>query len=178
MDRESYVRWIREVVARNRPLLLAEANKLCRNSTDADDLVQETLLRFVQSADVQRGPSDERGCVCLMVRILSNRFCDMYRRGRVRDRHADEVRSQGNELTDPYDIEAPPLFESVTDEQLSQAMQSLSPKLRETFDLLISGKKYREIADAQDISVGTVSKRIFDARARLREFLLKLLNRE
>jgi RNA polymerase sigma-70 factor (ECF subfamily) len=178
MDRESHERWVREVVARNRPLLVAEANRFCRNAADADDLVQETLLRFVQSASKPNAPGDERGCVLMMLKILTHHFYDQCRRKRVRDRYAEGARPEGNEVADPHDAAEPSLFEQVTDEQLAQARQTLSPKLRDTFDLHATGMKYREIAAAQDITVGTVSKRIFDARARVREFLLKLMNRE
>jgi RNA polymerase sigma-70 factor (ECF subfamily) len=177
MDRERHEHWVRDVVARNRGLLVAEANKYCRNAADADDLVQDTLLRFVQSTDKPGAPTDERGCVLLLLTILTRRFFDQCRRRRVRARHAEDPQPT-DEGMDPSDPETPPLFESVTDEQLAQATQSLSPKLRATFELHAKGLKYREIADELDTTIGTVSKRIFDARARVREFLLKLLKRE
>jgi RNA polymerase sigma-70 factor (ECF subfamily) len=176
MDRESHERWIREVVARNRGLLVAEARTYCRNAANAEDLVQDALLRFVQRMAKPDAPCEERGCVLLMLSILTNCFIDLTRRQRVRERYAADPQLQ-NEVMDPTDTDTPPLFESVTDEQLAQATQALSPKLRTTFELHAKGLKYREIAVTLDTTVGTVSKRIFDARARVREVLLKLMNR-
>lgn len=176
-DRESHERWVREVVARNRSLLVAEAYRFCRNAADADDLVQETLVRFVQRVSKPNAPADERGCVLLMLKILTHHFYDQCRRQHVRDRYVEAAPAQ-NELQDPFDAAEPGLLDVVTDEQLAQARQTLSPKLRDTYDLLASGMKYRDIASRLGVTVGTVSKRIFDARARVREFLLSLLNRE
>ncbi len=176
MDRESHERWIRDVVARNRGLLVAEANTYCRNAANAEDLVQDTLLRFVQRMSKPDAPGEERGCVLLMLSILTNCFFDLCRRQRVRERYVEDPQLQ-NDVMDPTDTDPPPLFESVTDEQLAQAKQELSPKLRTTFELHAKGLKYREIAAALNTTVGTVSKRIFDARAQVREALLKLMNR-
>jgi RNA polymerase sigma-70 factor (ECF subfamily) len=63
------------------------------------------------------------------------------------------------------------VYDTISDEQFSQALRTLSPKIRDTFEQHAAGKKYQDIAQAQGIPVGTVAKRLHDARAKLRAFL-------
>jgi len=60
-----------------------------------------------------------------------------------------------------------PLSESITDEQFAQALHALSPRLRAAIELHAAGKRYRDIARILGIPIGTVAKRLHDARIRL-----------
>jgi len=64
-------------------------------------------------------------------------------------------------------------YDSITSEQIGEALANLSPKLRETYELHLAGKKYHEIAELLGIPSGTVGKRIHDAREKLHELLKK-----
>jgi RNA polymerase sigma factor (sigma-70 family) len=69
------------------------------------------------------------------------------------------------------ELPAPKAADAITNEQFAQALQKLSPKVRTTFEMHAAGKKYQDIAHSLGVPVGTVAKRLYDARAKLREFL-------
>ena len=66
-------------------------------------------------------------------------------------------------------------YDRVTDEQMSSAIQRLSPRVRSAMELHVQGRKYREIASELGIPSGTVAKRLHLARAKLRTLLEPLM---
>lgn len=158
---------LKPLVTRHQPWLLAQARNLCRNTIDAEDLVQETLLRFAQT--FQHAVPDDRTSAAWLTTTLHNQFFAQLRKGKVRDRAKADPTFTGGMATPPE--EAVTVYEKVTDEQFEQAVESLSEKLRATFELYAAGKQIPEIAFALGISEGTVAKRLFDARKKLRTFL-------
>lgn len=157
------------LVTRHRHWLLAQAKNLCRNAVDAEDLVQETLLRFTQA--FLHALPDDRVCAAWLTTTLHNQFFVQLRKGKVQNRaKGDPTFTAG--LATPQDEAETSLFERVTDEQFEQAVNSLSEKLRATFELYAEGKRLPEIASALGLSEGTVAKRLFDARKKLRTFLM------
>lgn len=160
-----------ELVAQHRAWLLAQARNLCRNETDAEDLVQETLLRFLRTfEDVEQFPN-EASCAKWLVTTLTHLFYDQCRRRKVQGQGANEPMLNEETVAAP-EPSARPVYDMISDEQFSQAIHSLSPKVRATFEMHAAGQKYQDIARSQGIPVGTVAKRLHDARAKLREFLL------
>jgi RNA polymerase sigma-70 factor (ECF subfamily) len=150
--------------------LLTQARHICRNATDAEDLVQETLLRFIQAFDKLEALPPEKACAAWLVTTLTNLFYDQCRRQQVQARGAkDPLLSPAT--TEPREPSSQPVYDSITDDQFAQALETLSPKIRTTFELHAAGKKYQEIASSLGVPVGTVAKRLHDARARLRELL-------
>jgi RNA polymerase sigma-70 factor (ECF subfamily) len=156
---------------RRRDWLLAQARRLCRDVNDAEDLVQETLLRFIQAFEQVETTPGEHLWDSWLVTTLTNLFYDQCRRRQVRTRGAKEA-SPAPEAVEARAPEDRPVYDLLTDEQFAQAVHALSPKLRATFELHAAGRKYEEIARVLDIGVGTVAKRLHDARAKLRELLL------
>lgn len=151
--------------------LMGQAMNLCGDSSDAEDLVQETILRFIQ----QFGDKDDLPPVASgeawLVRTLSNLFFSQCRKLRARVNGArDPALSAEARQAAP-----PPVYASITSEQFSEALGTLSPKIRETYDLRADGMKYEDIASLQGIPVGTVKKRLHDARTKLREYLQTFL---
>ncbi|QRN96793.1 RNA polymerase sigma factor [Archangium violaceum] len=161
-----------EFATRYRAWLLAQAHNLCRNATDAEDLVQDALLRFIQTFGQLEALPNERSCEAWLVTTLTHLFYDQCRRRRVQAQGAKDPHLS-NEVVVEHEPDARPVYDTLTDAQFSEALQTLSPKIRATFELHASGKKYQDIARSLGIPVGTVSKRLHDARARLREFLLR-----
>ncbi|MBJ6760079.1 RNA polymerase sigma factor [Myxococcaceae bacterium JPH2] len=153
-------------VARRRAWLLTHARRVCRNGADAEDLVQDVLLRFLQTfGGPARRPRDA-SCDAWLVTTLTRLFYDLCRKRRVRARQENDPCLPGEVMGGQVDS-ASPRFEAITDEQFARALRGLSPKLRSTFELHSAGLKYQDIAASQGISVGTVSKRMHDARAKL-----------
>jgi RNA polymerase sigma factor (sigma-70 family) len=160
----------REFAARRRGWLLAVARNTCRNADDAEDLVQETLLRFIQAFEPVSALPNERSCEAWLVTTLTNLFRDQCRKVKVQENGAKEL-SLGDEVTLAPELASRPTYDAISDEQFAQAVRALSPKIRATFELHAAGMSYQEISRAQGIPVGTVAKRLHDARLKLRELL-------
>jgi RNA polymerase sigma-70 factor (ECF subfamily) len=162
--------WTGDFAIQRRPLLFMRAKNVCRDATDAEDLVQETIVRFMQSFGSVAVPPDPRQCEAWMMRVLQNLFIDQCRKRKVQ---GVKEPSESNEVAAPEPA-ADPVFDAITPEQLAEALDNLSPKLRETFKLHLAGKKYLEMTEILGIPMGTVAKRMHDARAKLQKLLERL----
>ncbi len=150
--------------------LLAKARNMCRNATDAEDLVQETLLRFIQTFERAEPLPSERTCAAWMVTTLTNLFYMQCRKQRVHEQSAKDPQLSNEAVVEPeLPVQKP--ADTITNEQFAQALEKLSPKVRTTFEMHAAGKKYQDIAQSLGVPVGTVAKRLYDARAKLREVL-------
>src|SRR5262245_14268628 len=70
------------LVIKHRPLLLALAKNLCGSAVDAEDLVQEALLRFMMAFG-ESVPPAERTCIAWLTTTLHNLFFTHLRKGKV-----------------------------------------------------------------------------------------------
>ncbi|WP_224242451.1 RNA polymerase sigma factor [Hyalangium gracile] len=166
---EAVAPWLEQLLARRRPWLLAQAVNLCRNRSDAEDLVQETIVRFLAAFGHVTPPPEEGVCANWLVTTLTHCFYDQLRKQRTRERGAEELTRE-----EPTVEPEPPersLFDRISDEQFSSAVRSLSPVARTTFEMHARGRKYKEIAEELGIREGTVAKRLHDARSKLRALL-------
>lgn len=164
----------REFAAQQRGRLLIVAKRLCRSATDAEDLVQETLYRFIRDFGELEALPHERACESWMSSTLTNLFNDQCRRQRVQENRANDPTLSNAALATPEPL-AQPVYDSITREQFGQAIQALSPKMRAALDLHAAGKRYLEIGRLLGISPGTARKRLHDARIKLRELLQRFL---
>lgn len=150
--------------------LYAAALRLTRNPDDARDLVQETLLR----AMVAWGRFEEGTNVrAWLYRILTNSFINIYRKRRRHQRFATERPGDTRMAVygTPDDHAADPT-EAMTAELLSDevtaALAGLGPDYREVVQRAdLGGERYKDIADALAVPIGTVMSRLFRARRQL-----------
>ena len=161
-----------EFATQRRRWLVVQARNVCRDASDAEDLVQEALLRFIQSFEGLESLPSARACEAWLVTTLTNLFYDQCRKRKVQAQGAQDPRLSEEAVVtlEPPSREA---YDDITDELFAQALSTLSPKIRATFELHAKGKKYQDIAQALGIPVGTVAKRLYDAREKLRDFLLR-----
>ena len=155
-----------EVARTHGRFLYTVAYRLTGNDDDAQDLVQDVLLRVRRGLETYR-PGSLEGWLS---RITTNAFLDDVRRRRRRPLDA---------LPSDADRAVPPA--AAADEQL--AADSLSHDVQVALALLpddyraavvmcdVVGLSYEEIAGALAIPVGTVRSRIHRGRRRLREVL-------
>ncbi len=162
---------IEEFIVRVRAWLLMQAVMLCHDKTDAEDLVQETCLRFIQSFSKLEALPPEHVCEGWLITTMTNRFYDQCRKRRVAKRREEDPALESISVAQPG---AKTRLESITDDQFASALESLTPLQRATFELYAAGKSYKEIAELQGIPTGTVGKRLSDARTRLKELLAPL----
>jgi RNA polymerase sigma factor (sigma-70 family) len=150
--------------------LMALAVRMCRNRTDAEDLVQEVILRFIQHfGKAEHLPSEPKGEAWL-VTAVANLFKDQCRRQRVRENGVKDPTLTAPVLA-AQDAQPPSVqVVTLTDEQFSKAKDTLSPKARETLDLHLAEMSYEDISQSLGIPQGTVRKRLHDARVKMREY--------
>jgi RNA polymerase sigma-70 factor, ECF subfamily len=154
--------------------LVDQAKDICGNWSEAEDLAQEALIRFVRTFSPVESFPNERTCEAWLTHTVTNLFIDLCRR-----RKSHEVKAQGLALKDGTSASAEPpsrpVYDSITDEQFEEALGTLSGKHRSTIEMHAEGKSYRDIAIALGIKSGTVGKRLHDARKMLLKSLRKYL---
>ena len=142
------------------------AYRLCGNHQDAQDLVQEVLLR-VRRGLISYRPGNFEGWLS---RITTNTFLDRIRRQKRRPTvplppDPDRI------LAGSPDVESQAASENLPD-YLQDLLLQLAPEYRVAVVLAdVIGYSYHEIADILDVPLGTVRSRIHRGRGRLREAL-------
>jgi RNA polymerase sigma factor (sigma-70 family) len=144
------------------------AYRLTGNSDDAQDLVQEVLLRVRRGLATYR-PGSMEGWLS---KITTNAFLDEVRRRHRRP--LDALPADPDRVVPP----APSADEAMAAEVLPSDVQAALRRLPEEFRSAVVlcdvvGLPYQEIADALDVPVGTVRSRIHRGRALLRKALTK-----
>jgi RNA polymerase sigma-70 factor (ECF subfamily) len=144
------------------------ALRLSKSRADADDLVQETLLRAWRfwPRYVERD-----NCRAWLLRILTNAFCSEHRRNvRRRERLASFALSLRLSARD-YEPAEPPSSTGTPslDDRFTNGLAALSPDQRRVLCLIdLQQRSYREAADDLACPIGTVMSRLHRARAALR----------
>ena len=144
------------------------ALRLSGSPADADDLVQETMLKAYRSWDQYQPGTNAKGW---LLTILRNSFINEYRR---RSRHPETVDVDTIEpfavLTEEQEEDAQGrFFDQIVDDEVQQAIDNLPETFREALVLSdVEGMSYQEISSILGVPVGTVKSRLFRARRMLR----------
>jgi RNA polymerase sigma-70 factor (ECF subfamily) len=158
--------------------LYRTALRLTRNPQEAEDLVQETMLKAFRFADsYQRGTNLRAWLFRILNTSAINRFRkqathpvttslpegeDFYLYNRIRD-------ITGQELSAAAEDE---VLSQYLDEDVYRALNNLPLNFRMPVILAdIEGLSYKEIAEALNIPIGTVMSRISRARRQLQQSL-------
>jgi RNA polymerase sigma-70 factor (ECF subfamily) len=162
--------------------LYGAAYRLTRNARDAEDLVQDSLLRAYRFWDSFEQDSN---CKAWLLRIVTNTFINEYQR-KKRTREVLDAASAEQEATDGVLVHADAnerqsperalLDRSVSDD-VQRALEALPDDFRTAVVLCdVQGLSYKEIAEIMQTPVGTVMSRLFRGRkllaAALRDFAL------
>jgi RNA polymerase sigma-70 factor, ECF subfamily len=142
------------------PRLRRYARALTRNTTTADDLVQNTLIRALEKQHLWQPGSNMRAW---LFTILHNQ-------------HVNDVRRSIREVVfePPYDKEpissvAPVADASLQLRDVERAVNMLPEEQREVLLLIgLEGLRYEDVANILDVPVGTVRSRLSRARNTLR----------
>ena len=160
--------------------LYGAAYRLTRNARDAEDLVQDSLLRAYKFWDSFQQDSN---CKAWLLRIVTNTFINEYQR-RKRSREVLDAATAEQDATDgvlvhatAFDKQAPDqmLLQASVSDDVQRALQSLPDDFRTAVILCdMQGLSYKEIAEIMQTPVGTVMSRLFRGRKllanALREF--------
>jgi RNA polymerase sigma-70 factor (ECF subfamily) len=157
--------------------LYASALRLTRNDRNAEDLVQDTVMRAWRFFDRFEQGTNFRAWI---FKILTNTFINGYRRNtRERslqdesERQSVEARFFSADQTEQAQNPEEYLLERVMSEDVLAAIDSLSIDFRMVVILAdLQEFSYKEIADILDVPVGTVMSRLFRGRKQLQKMLL------
>lgn len=144
------------------PALRRYAHSLTRNAIDAEDLVQEALLRAYERSATFKSDGNLRGW---LLSIVHNLFID-----RVRSRSS--ARGHEQEFVARMTENLPAnQFETLRLSQVRRAFDLLPDEQREALHLVtIEGLSYEEAATVLGIPAGTVMSRLSRGREALRRW--------
>jgi RNA polymerase sigma-70 factor (ECF subfamily) len=157
------------------PNLYSSALRMTRNPSDAEDLVQETVMRaFRGFSSFEEGTNVK----AWLYRILTNTFINSYRK-----RQREPLMIHDDDLEDWYlydrlagrgaeaSAEAE-VLERMPDEDVQAALEALPEGFRLAVLLAdVEGFSYKEIAEMLDIPIGTVMSRLHRGRKSLQRAL-------
>lgn len=148
------------------------AYSLTANYDDANDLVQETLVRALKNRD-KFDPSTN--IKAWLFTIMKNTFINQYRRQRKSKKLFDsfENNKQIGRITDVVFVSPESKMNA---DEIMKAIDDLNDEFKVPFMMHFEGYKYQEIAEELNLSIGTVKSRIFFCRKKLMAKLQHLEN--
>jgi len=160
--------------------LYGAALRMTRNPADAEDLVQETMLRAYRSFDRFEAGTNLKAW---LFRILTNAYINVYRK---RQREPQKVSTDQAEDFDLYQelrnhgshFEETPesiVLDALVDSDILEAIDDLPEQFRLAVVLSdIEGFSYAEMAEIMDVPMGTVMSRLHRGRKALQKRLWDL----
>ena len=146
------------------------ALRMSRNSSEAEDLVQDTYLRAYRFFDrFQKGTSMK----AWLFKILKNTFINNFKKQSRAPEHVDfdRLRLSENEPASSDDPEVE-LFYRIFGDEFTNAVDDLRAEFRLVILLSdVEGFSYKEIAEIIDCPIGTVMSRLHRGRKLLRSSL-------
>lgn len=147
------------------------ALRLAGDETQAEDLVQETMLKAYRSWHQYRPGTNVRAWLLTIVR---HTFINEYRKRRRAGTEIDVSQVEAFTVF-PEVQEVDPegrFFDQIVDDEVLRAIDALPDEFREALILSdVEGLAYAEIAQVTEVPVGTVKSRLFRARQALQREL-------
>jgi RNA polymerase sigma-70 factor (ECF subfamily) len=144
------------------------ALRLTRSPADADDLVQDTMLKAYRGFDGFTPGTNAKGW---LLTILRHAFINEYRRRSRRPETMDLDTAEAIAALPEEGLDDPRerFFEGLVDEAVLRAVDALPEAFREAVVLSdIEGLNYQETARVLGVPVGTVKSRLFRGRRLLK----------
>jgi RNA polymerase sigma-70 factor (ECF subfamily) len=172
MDSELSARFEREVVPLHASLY-NQARRMSRSHADAEDLLQDTMMKAYAGFESFRQGSNLKAW---LFRILTNTYINGYRRERRQPVQYSTEQVTEQFLAAAYARCTPAqrsaedhVLDSWPDKDIEAAMQTLPPQFREVvYYADVEGFRYHEIAAMMKTPRGTVMSRLRRGRQRLR----------
>ena len=160
--------------------LYGAAMRMTRNPADAEDLVQETMLRAYRAFDRFEPGTNLKAW---LFRILTNAYINTYRKRQREPKKvsADELDDfdlyQELKNHDPQFSETPEtlVLDQLVDSDILEAIEDLPEQFRLAVVLSdVEGFSYAEMAEIMDVPMGTVMSRLHRGRKALQKRLWEL----
>lgn len=145
--------------------------RLTKNKEVAEELVLDVFLKLWQGKEVIAEIQNMDG---FLFKIAYRKSIDFLRSAVHNRKFADLafLQLQVSDDEDPAAI----LMRREYDEKLREAIALLPPQRQKVFQMAKEGKSYVEIAKELSISVNTVNKQVYEARAFIRSYIAKNFN--
>lgn len=145
------------------PALRRFAYSLTGSVADADDLLQETVLKLLSKPPASDVPLQRWAFT-----VCRNLWIDQYRAGRSRQLATDALAYQHETYSDGERT----ILQQLQLDEVNLAMNKLPAEQREVLALVaVQGLSYREAAEALDVPAGTIMSRLARARSALCRYL-------
>jgi len=157
--------------------LFGSAYRLTRHPRDAEDLVQDAMLRAYRFWDSFQKDSN---CKAWLFKILTNTFINTYQKSKrsrevlsaaVAEQEVNDgvlVHERSMSQRDPQGV----LLDKTMSQEVVDALTSIPAEFRMAVVLCdVEGFSYKEIADIMDCPVGTVMSRLYRGRRLLKKSL-------
>jgi RNA polymerase sigma-70 factor (ECF subfamily) len=160
--------------------LYAGALRMTRNPADAEDLVQDTLLRAYRAFDRFEPGTNLKAW---LFRIMTNAYINTYRKKQREPQKVSQDEVEDFDLYrelkdhDPSLSETPEtiVLDSLVDSDITEAIDDLPEQFRLAVVLSdVEGFSYAEIAEIMDVPLGTVMSRLHRGRKALQKRLWEL----
>jgi RNA polymerase sigma-70 factor (ECF subfamily) len=156
-----------DAVCTHRSCLESFAMKFTRDVEDANDLVQDTLIKAIRYHHLYKAGTNMRGW---LYTIMRNTFINDYRRGSKKN----AVIQTTEEFT-PQHLSRSATGNTAENKFIMKDIQTALGQLQSEYSVpflrYFEGYKYHEIAKELDIPIGTVKTRIHMARKELKKYL-------
>lgn len=159
----------RHYVTPELPVLLRVARRVTASPQDAEDAVQETLIRAYRAID----RFDGRHPRAWLLTILRNTSHNLYRKKRPQVTDSAEALLQ-LPAGGPEGRSGPEerVLDGMIEPEVADALLALSHRLRQTVLLVdVEGLSYQEAAEVLGVPAGTVMSRLHRARRKMRQRL-------
>lgn len=148
-------------------VLLRVAHSLTRHHAEAEDLVQDTLIRAYRGIERFDGEHPR----AWLLTILRNTHINRNRRRRP-ELLRDPEYATDRLLSAASDERTDALVDHEIDTEILRALHSLDEPFQRVVQLVdVDGLSYAEAAEMLDVPVGTVMSRLHRARSRIRDRL-------
>ncbi|MFN8777176.1 MAG: sigma-70 family RNA polymerase sigma factor [Flavobacteriales bacterium] len=153
----------------NAKYLKGFAYNFTRNVEDAEDLLQDTMVKALRYKDHFQEGTNFKGW---LFTIMRNIFINNYKRKKLRNTITDQTTNQY--FLNYGKVSEDLVSTRLNEKDINRAIATLTYEFRTPFQLFLDGFHYDEIAQTMGIPMGTVKSRIFHARKRLMDDLRDL----
>ena len=147
----------------NRDFLKGFALGFTRDMQDAEDLIQDTMVKALRYKNNFKEGTNIKGW---LYTIMRNIFINNYKRKKFQNTIVDTTDNQFF-INSSTQMQADTVTTVINEQDIRESIDGLKDEFRVPFNMFVEGYHYDEIAKELGIPMGTVKSRIFHARKKL-----------